>query len=170
MCLMGMVVPRHTYRIQAIILCHWDILLIFVPHSQSITIFEHTWSQKAQAFNSFCYLIILRARQCGECSLSPLSCLAHVVPHAPSTELHRDMMPLTWTIMKVQQTRQAIAQSHNTAGPTLEWSLAVGLEANPLSNENLQPSLSLPLIGPLWAWNTALRFIVVRGTWALEEL
>lgn len=25
-------VPRHTYTIQSIILCHWDILLIFVPH------------------------------------------------------------------------------------------------------------------------------------------
>ena len=59
------------------------------------------------------------------------------------------MMPLTLTSMKVPQTSQAIPQSHSTAGTTLDQSLAIGFEGNPLSNENLQLSLSLPLIGPL---------------------
>lgn len=101
-------------------------------------------------------------------SLLFLPCFHSVFPNTPSIKLHSDMMPLT--SMKVPQTSRAIPQSHSAAGTTVEQNLAIGLQANPLSNENLQLLLSLPLIGPLRGWNTILRFVNARRTSASEEL
>lgn len=168
-CLVDHVCPD-TSQIQAIFLCHWVVFLIFIPHPQSINLHKHTWSQKAWTLSFLCYLITLRARQCGECSFSPPLCLAHVFLHAPSTELYRDMMSLTLASIKVPQTSQEIPQSHSTAGTTLMQSPDTEFEVNSLSNENFQLSLTLPLIGPLWGWSMSLKFVGARWTSASEEL
>lgn len=79
-----MEVFRLTYQIQAITLWHLSnpsnhfvtlrCFAEFCSHSQNIILNKYTWNSKAQAFNTLCFLITLRAWQCGECSLSPSSC------------------------------------------------------------------------------------------------